>query len=111
MAMAELCEGVVSAIENYRRRKDARDRDPKKKKMLDETIAEVRNSLADSVARLGIESVATKLYDAACQAIHSVSQRGATDADLQHFAAMESAVSAELAKLVKKMGITPNAHQ
>jgi hypothetical protein len=111
MAMAELCEGIVSVIENYRRRKDARDRDPKRKKILDECIAEVRNALAESVARLGIESVATLICGATCEAISKVSTKGASDADLQHLAAMEQAVQAELGKLVKKMGITPNVRQ
>jgi hypothetical protein len=108
LAMAELCTGIVSAVENFRRRKDARDRDPKKKKILDETIAEVRNALADSVARLGVESVSAQLYEAACKAVRDVRlQQGAafSEGDLARLNALKDAVRTELAAHAKKLGL------
>ena len=108
LAMAELCAGIVSAVENFRRRKDARDRDPAKKKTLDEAIAEVRNALAASVARLGIEPMSAQLYEAACKAVRDVRlQQGAafSEGDLARLNALKDAVLAEFARRAKQMGI------
>jgi hypothetical protein len=109
MALAELCDGIVSVVENFRRRTDARHRDPKTKKILDACIAEVRNAMSQTVSKLSIQPMVDILYDAMLEATHKVNAQSPTEETSAHLTAVEAAVLAELAKAAKKLGIRPNA--